>query len=273
MPRIRTIKPEFWTSAQVIECSTNARLLFVGLLNFCDDKGRHPASPKQCKAEVFPSDEFTLDDIRRMLDELSTNRLIKFYVVEDTEYFYVTGWHHQRIDRPQEPKYPAPFEEHSTNDPRTLDDHSCRIGREGIVRDSKGKESNRTDKPNESSKTPKRKTQLPKDFELTEERKSKAMDYWASKNREDLNVEDQFDLFLAHHRSNGSTMLDWDAAWQTWYTRAVEYNRKPRNHESAPWEISDSQLMARAQKLGIRTEGKSRQELINKIESKESAQN
>ena len=120
MSRIRTIKPEFWTSAQVLECSTNVRLLFLGLWNFCDDKGRHPASPKQVKAEVFPADPFTMDEIQTMLDELAQNDLIRFYVHENTTYFYVTGWKHQRIDKPQDPKYPDPFDEHSQSIPRTI---------------------------------------------------------------------------------------------------------------------------------------------------------
>jgi hypothetical protein len=46
MARIRTIRPEFWTSEQVTECSMPARLLFIGLWNFCDDGGRMPYSPK-----------------------------------------------------------------------------------------------------------------------------------------------------------------------------------------------------------------------------------
>ena len=118
--RIRTIKPEFWTSAQVLECSTNARLLFVGLWNFADDQGRHPDNAKQCKAEVFPADDFTLADVQGMLDELSTNGLIARYVHDGKGYFYIPGWHHQRIDKPQKPKYPDPFDEHSTNVPRTF---------------------------------------------------------------------------------------------------------------------------------------------------------
>lgn len=32
MARIRSIKPEFWVSEQIGECSTNARLTFIGLL-------------------------------------------------------------------------------------------------------------------------------------------------------------------------------------------------------------------------------------------------
>lgn len=133
MSRIRTVKPDFWTSAQVIECSPNARLLFIGLWNFCDDKGRHPASAKQAKAEVFPADDISIENVARLIDELSTNGLIARYHVDDTEYFYVTGWRHQKIDRPQEPKYPEPLDEDSTN-VRSVKD---RIGREGKVTESR----------------------------------------------------------------------------------------------------------------------------------------
>lgn len=77
MARIRSIKPEFWTSAQVMECSPNARLLFIGLWNFADDVGRMALSPKRIKAQIYPSDDFTSADVRRMIDELASNRLIR----------------------------------------------------------------------------------------------------------------------------------------------------------------------------------------------------
>lgn len=120
MARIRSIKPEFWTSEQVMECSPNARLLFIGLWNFCDDHGRHPASVKQLKALVFPADDFSAEDVRRMLDELAANGLLSFYTVDGKEYFLITGWHHQRIDRPQAAKYPGPDDGNSPNSRRTL---------------------------------------------------------------------------------------------------------------------------------------------------------
>ena len=120
MARIRSIKPEFWSSEQVMECSPTVRLLFVGLWNFCDDYGRHTLAPKQIKAQVFPCDDFTPEDIRRMLDELETNGLIMPYTVGGIEYFEVTGWHHQKIDKPQKAKYPGPFDDHSENGSRTL---------------------------------------------------------------------------------------------------------------------------------------------------------
>ena len=68
MARIRTIKPEFWTSDQVVECSFAARLLFIGMWNFCDDYGVHPASLRKLKMEIFPGDdEMVTDRIRIIL--------------------------------------------------------------------------------------------------------------------------------------------------------------------------------------------------------------
>ncbi|MER2263517.1 hypothetical protein [Methylobacterium oxalidis] len=135
MARIRTIKPEYWTSEQIMECSTNARLMFIGLWNFCDDAGRMAASAKRIKASIFPSDDFTSHDVRRMLDELSANDLIHLYVVDGKEYLQVTGWHHQKIDRPQKSKLPDPPEPISPNGRRTFG-----VGREGNGREGKGEE-------------------------------------------------------------------------------------------------------------------------------------
>lgn len=100
MARIRTIKPQIWTSEQFVECSTTARLMFIGLLNFCDDNGIHKKSCKTIKMEVFPSDDISIDEIKSMLDELESNELIHSYASNNKEYFIVTGWHHQKIDKP-----------------------------------------------------------------------------------------------------------------------------------------------------------------------------
>jgi len=105
MARIRTIKPEFWSSEQVMECQALTRLLFIGIWNFCDDGGNHPDSEKTIKARVFPGDEISSSSIRRMLDELSSNGLLTFYEHSDKRYLHVCGWEHQRIDKPTF-KYP-----------------------------------------------------------------------------------------------------------------------------------------------------------------------
>ena len=100
MPRIRSIKPQFWTSEQIVECSPNARLLFIGLWTFCDDSGVHPAKIMRLKMQVFPADAFSKEDIRAMVNELIEAKLITEYTVQNESYWLVSGWKHQRIDQP-----------------------------------------------------------------------------------------------------------------------------------------------------------------------------
>lgn len=140
MARIRSIKPEFWTSEQILKCSASARLLFIGLWNFCDDFGRHPFSARQVKAEVFPSDSLSEKTVMKLLQELSSNGLISIYRAGNKDYFYVTGWHHQRIDKPQPAKYPDPLAEDSEIAPGTFPPDKIREDKKG--KDTKGNDPN-----------------------------------------------------------------------------------------------------------------------------------
>ena len=123
MARIRSIKPEFFTSEQVAECSPNARLLFVGMWCFCDDQGIHPASAARLKMEVFPGDAFTREQVSGMVAELIASGLLTEYVVSGCKYWLVTGWKHQKIDKPSA-KYPLPLSEDSPNSRRTIPEPS-----------------------------------------------------------------------------------------------------------------------------------------------------
>ena len=108
MSRIRTIKPEFWTSEQIMECSPLARLAFIGMWNFCDDNGVHPASCKTLKAEVFPGDDLTASNVQEVVNELLKQGLLAEFSDENRMWWFVTGWHHQLINRPSKSRYPLP---------------------------------------------------------------------------------------------------------------------------------------------------------------------
>lgn len=139
MARIRTVKPEFWSSEQVMSCRPMARLLFIGLWNFCDDGGNHPLSPRTIKALVFPGDDITTEEVGGLLGELEGAELIQSYWVTGKNYFHVRGWKHQKIEK-KNFKYPGPpsefdgqsesirrqFAEESSTDRRPVDP-----GREG----------------------------------------------------------------------------------------------------------------------------------------------
>tara|TARA_R100001594_G_C4033743_1_gene261821 strand:- start:965 stop:1810 length:846 start_codon:yes stop_codon:yes gene_type:complete len=111
MARIRSIKPEFHSAQQIIECSQIARLLFLSMWNFCDDEGVHKFSAKQLKAEIFPADSTTDTEILGMIDELIKNGLLIEYSADGSQegpsYLAVTGWfRQQRIDKPRPSIYP-----------------------------------------------------------------------------------------------------------------------------------------------------------------------
>lgn len=136
MARIRTIKPEIWMSPQVMNLSHGARLLFLGLITQADDEGIGIADPRKLKAAIFGGDDITSADVRRMLDEISAQRLAVLY--EDASHgnlYQLPSWKsHQSIDRPRKSVYPSPTV--ATNPPphrRTLDESDTRP-REGSDR-------------------------------------------------------------------------------------------------------------------------------------------
>jgi hypothetical protein len=148
--RIRTIKPDFWTNEKVLSIKPLTRLLFIGMWNFADDYGRMDFSPLSIRSKVFPNDPITPADTRDMLNELCSADLIMIYSAKDKEYIEITGWDHQRIDKRQPSKIPAPFAEGSAirGIPPTSPDHSPTPapvmegnGREGKVEDSEAKAS------------------------------------------------------------------------------------------------------------------------------------
>lgn len=99
MARIRTVKPEYFTSTQVAECSPLARLLFIGMWCFCDDGGVHPADPMRLKMEVFPADPFTKDQMVEWIGELLSQGLLVEFESDGKRFWSVTGWHHQKIEK------------------------------------------------------------------------------------------------------------------------------------------------------------------------------
>ena len=226
MARIRSIKPEFWTSEQIAECSPNTRLLFIGMWSFCDDYGVHPASCARLKMEVFPADAISSADIRRMIDELTSNGLLAEYEVDGTRYWHVTGWdRHQRPDT-KTGKYPRPdgsvgqkirrtHSENSPNEQRTFADHSP-------TEKEKEKEKEKDDisdaDASPSIKPSRKACQLPADFLPNEAGQALAA-------KHGLILQDELCRFTDHHLSKGSTFKDWQAAFRTWLGNSAKWSR------------------------------------------------
>ena len=108
MPRIRTVKPEFWTDEKLSACPMQARLLFLALFNEADDWGLLKANPTFIANRVFPY-ETLAEHVQEWLAELERGRFLLGYTVGDCLYYAIRTWHrHQRVDHPGNPECPVP---------------------------------------------------------------------------------------------------------------------------------------------------------------------
>lgn len=152
MARIRTIKPEFFTSLTIADLTPEQRLTFIGLWTHADDAGRCVDDARLIKAAIWPLDDRTAADVEVDLKALTASSLITRYIVKRKRYFVVTGWvEHQRINRPTPTKLPAPEEgEEPDPEPPTSEDFDSRSPHAHLHEDSpperKGKEGNREGK-------------------------------------------------------------------------------------------------------------------------------
>ena len=112
MPRIRSIKPEFFTSEVIAALPVSARLTFIGLWTHVDDNGVTVDNPKLITAAVWPLEDDPREALARTsgdLTRLSTAGLIQRYEVSGRRYLFVTSWdEHQRVSHPSKPRYPRP---------------------------------------------------------------------------------------------------------------------------------------------------------------------
>ncbi len=109
MPRIRTIKPDFFTSETIAKLRRDTRLTFIGLWTHVDDEGRCVDNTKLIHAAIWPLDEDrTPEDVDKELDEMELHGLIERYNVAGRRYLCVLGLgEHQRINRPTPSKLPG----------------------------------------------------------------------------------------------------------------------------------------------------------------------
>lgn len=116
MPRIRTIKPEFWSSPAIGKLDPLDRLLFIALWSFADDEGRGRAIPRELAGFAFPWDNIDDERITEGLRRLSGESMVTLYTVEGMPLFQITNWEkHQKVKNPGQSRLPPP--PHPETDP------------------------------------------------------------------------------------------------------------------------------------------------------------
>ena len=211
MARIRSIKPEFWTDEKIVECSTSARLFFIGLWNFADDYGNIQNSAKQLKAKIFPCDNIKVD---QLINELITQRLLVEYSSNDCNYLHINNFEkHQKIDRPSSPACPEYTAcEYSSSTRRGL-------ALEGKGEEGKGEEGNIGSIEDSSTASVNTKTKFLKPN--LDDIKNQILE------KEPIQIK-QAEIFFNHYEANGwivgkTPMKNWQAALSNWLARCSQY--------------------------------------------------
>ena len=127
MARIRTIKPEFFTSEDIVSMTPLARLFYVSLWCESDRMGRLEWKPGTFKMRYLPGDNC---DVSELAQELISKGLIILYKADGKTYAEIpTFTEHQVINN---------RESESTIPPRAKDASSTRAPR--VKAEGKGKE-------------------------------------------------------------------------------------------------------------------------------------
>src|SRR6185312_4646746 len=110
MARIRSIKPEFFTSETIAALPLSARLTFIGLWTYVDDNGVGLDNELLVTAAIWPLERDNLETLARTREDLATlsrDGLVSRYQDSRKRYLFVTGWdEHQKVDHPRKPRYP-----------------------------------------------------------------------------------------------------------------------------------------------------------------------
>ena len=121
MPRIRSIKPDFFTNDELAEVKPLGRLLFAGLWCMADKEGRLRDRPTRIKATVQPFDGA---NVNKLLDGLQDRGFIQRYEVDGERYIQVVNFakHQRPHHKEEESKIPPCLNHERPKDESTKDD-------------------------------------------------------------------------------------------------------------------------------------------------------
>lgn len=115
MARIRSIKPDFFTSEKIAALPLSARLTFIGLWTHADDNGVAVDNVRLITAAIWPLEDNPLEALTRTsgdLQRLSEAGLIVRYEGDGRALLFITGWdEHQKVSHPGKPRFPRPSPE------------------------------------------------------------------------------------------------------------------------------------------------------------------
>ena len=113
MARNRMIKTDFWDDETLSSISRDAKLTFIGMWNFSDDRGVIKGKPVWLKNQIYPyNDDLSIKTITLWLEELEAIKVILPFTNNNEKYYYIKNFlKHQQISHPSVWRNPDPPEE------------------------------------------------------------------------------------------------------------------------------------------------------------------
>lgn len=101
MPRIRTIKPEYWSDEKLSPLDDTTRLVFLGMISMADDAGRLLDNVKQIDAFIYPHTQRMAATAKAVNTLHQLGRIHRGLTESGQAVIQITGFtSHQKIDRP-----------------------------------------------------------------------------------------------------------------------------------------------------------------------------
>lgn len=140
MARIRTIKPEFFTSPDTAKASIEARLFYIALWCWADDWGIGEANMNALLGFAFPEDdEKTRKEIQSLCKEVANTYGTLFYENNGRYFYAIPTWEdHQRTQRRAQRRNPTPDDPESQPDKRIHEKHAPSVFTQGTSESTQG---------------------------------------------------------------------------------------------------------------------------------------
>ena len=232
--RIRTIRPEFYSSESVGSMTWKTRLVFINLWSYVEDNGVQLDNPRLFRGQCMPYDDSVLDAIEDAFAELEQCGSIIRYERDGKRLLFIPGFEKwQNIQRPGTCHYLPPDgwdkRGHKVipEDSGQLQEHSCESPEDsGQLHDcSSSRSSSKSRKKEEENKFSSSK-------EITAEAFHDSTDYTTAMSAikaeyANLAVTDAWNAFAARHYGETRTVNDWCRQWKGWCQRRAKMSGIP----------------------------------------------
>lgn len=233
--RIRTIRPEFYSSESVGSMTWKTRLVFINLWSYVEDNGVQLDNPRLFRGQCMPYDDSVLDAIEDAFAELEQCGSIIRYERDGKRLLFIPGFEKwQNIQRPGTCHYLPPDgwdkRGHKVipEDSGQLQEHSCESPEDsGQLHDcsSSRRSSSKSRKKEEENKFSSSKEIGVSDFELmTEKAHANAA---IIRDYPNLDLSDAWNAFLSRHYGENRTIADWTRLWKGWCQRRAKMSGIP----------------------------------------------